>query len=713
MKKLLFALLISLCPSVYAAINGGAVYEYRSGSDNNNGGGFVWLPLSSTGAVNVATSYTWTASTSGTNEYYVQTATGGSPNVVLTGSVTVDGNFNAAAMGTVGSLAAGQYGFADNSNLGYQTMYVRLVSSSSPNNVDPFTVCIASGGGADYSQQASPKYALTGITAIGPGNTFAYGSASLDMVGNILNVVSGSGFVPGRYQIISVVPNVSVTVDSAVCTGIGISGVINIGGALAVPTDAIWETNGAGNRNYIKNDGAYTLTGTISIARNGLVQAPIVVEGYNLTRGDTPTGINRPAIACAANTFAFGNYWIIKNLTLTGTANGVISIPAGTIQNCKAINSSVTAAKVAFSWTTGSYPAYVKNEGVSYNGSAFFLYSTSFMLDNYAHDSQIGFNFGTVGLDTLIGSISNECSTGTTGANFISCKFINNIFHKSDNASGSYAVTFSPNATGEFAYFYNNVFDGFQTALQWSHYTPFVTFFNNDFYNNTTTATLVQNLNNSNSVYTNPQFVNPNGTMIFNCETPFNEQVISNVTVGTDTTNHKLGTYSSSCTVAAAFTTGVVASKALTSTNMSNYGGVRFWARSSVTLAAGDWQLLLDDSANCASPVLTLNIPAMTANTNYQFYLDGGNMSAATAIISIGLKQAVDKGAMIFQIDDIHGADCDFRVAAGSPLLGTGYDIGATEGLVTGTDMKWNIGVDQGDHSTTTSGSGGSWTFVQ
>jgi hypothetical protein len=142
---------------------------------------------------------------------------------------------------------------------------------------------------------------------------------------------------------------------------------------------------------------------------------------------------------------------------------------------------------------------------------------------------------------------------------------------------------------------------------------------------------------------------------------------------------------------------------------MSAYGGIRFWAQSSVTLTAGQWQLLLDDTAACATPLKTLNLPAMTANTWYYIYLDGGDMSTATAIISIGLKQAVDIGAVSFYIDDVRAANNDFTVGSGSPVLATGMMVGSiTE--TTGS-YKQNIGVDA-DDNTAASGGGGTWGFV-
>src|SRR5688500_10118354 len=72
--------------------------------------------------------FAWTASGSGTNEYYVRTAANGNPGFVAT-PPTTNGVYisgSAATKGTLGALTAGQWGYGDNDTLGYDTVYVRL-----------------------------------------------------------------------------------------------------------------------------------------------------------------------------------------------------------------------------------------------------------------------------------------------------------------------------------------------------------------------------------------------------------------------------------------------------------------------------------------------------------------------------------------------------------------------------------------------------------
>lgn len=90
------------------------------------------FPIGPTGAtfkfVNSGTSirnstYRWTASGSGTNEYYLELAAGGDPGFADPAKVylyEVD-----ATEGTAGSLTNGQWDYADNDSLGYSTIYIR------------------------------------------------------------------------------------------------------------------------------------------------------------------------------------------------------------------------------------------------------------------------------------------------------------------------------------------------------------------------------------------------------------------------------------------------------------------------------------------------------------------------------------------------------------------------------------------------------------
>lgn len=74
--------------------------------------------------------YSWTASGSGTNEYYLRTAGGANPGFVAT-PPTTNGVYiggTARTKASLGSLTANQWGFGDNDALGYSTVYICLAS---------------------------------------------------------------------------------------------------------------------------------------------------------------------------------------------------------------------------------------------------------------------------------------------------------------------------------------------------------------------------------------------------------------------------------------------------------------------------------------------------------------------------------------------------------------------------------------------------------
>lgn len=81
----------------------------------------------------VSSSYAWTASGSGTNEYYLRTSGSADPGIdVQPSELYVNGS--SATSGTLGSLAAGQWGYGDNDALGYDTVYVRLSGGGDPDS---------------------------------------------------------------------------------------------------------------------------------------------------------------------------------------------------------------------------------------------------------------------------------------------------------------------------------------------------------------------------------------------------------------------------------------------------------------------------------------------------------------------------------------------------------------------------------------------------
>jgi hypothetical protein len=139
------------------------------------------------------------------------------------------------------------------------------------------------------------------------------------------------------------------------------------------------------------------------------------------------------------------------------------------------------------------------------------------------------------------------------------------------------------------------------------------------------------------------------------CEDAWNESVDGDVTATADTALKVVGAASCKLAVAAGASAGdVLATEARASTDISLCSHVAVWVRSTVALDAGDVQLLLDEHASCASPSETLNIPATAANTWVRHVIVlAGAAADRNAVISVGLKMAVDKGAFDLYVDDI------------------------------------------------------------
>src|SRR3990167_5597055 len=82
---------------------------------------------------------------------------------------------------------------------------------------------------------------------------------------------------------------------------------------------------------------------------------------------------------------------------------------------------------------------------------------------------------------------------------------------------------------------------------------------------------------------------------IHDATTEWNEAAApANVTRAVDTKDYKKSSASNKFTIAGAFTTGLVSSKAISSLDLSGYDYVEFWVKSTIATVAGDFTILLD-----------------------------------------------------------------------------------------------------------------------
>lgn len=463
-------------------ISANTVWEFQAASGAaDNGGGFIWQSLTE------RATYKWTASGSGTNEYYCEAAAGGDPSLDDPGSVCTDGTFKLDSEGTMGSLSAGEWDYGDNDSLGYSTVYVRLDDGADPDTKPTFFVAKGSGVGIDYSQQAAAELSLTDLATSGVGVTTltsATGGFTAAMVGNTVYLDNGTNLVDGWYQITAYTDTNTVTLDRAPDDAVGGVSAADgkVGGALDVMTDAFCAQVVAGNTLYVKNDGTMTITEAIncSATSDGTALLPVFLLGYNSTRGDNPTGDDRPQINLSSYSFYNADYWLTENFKMTGTASiAYYNLSYGYVKNCYFRNTSGTAGRYAL--YLGSHATALLCEARSDNGTGFGIGNQAKAAACYAHDcgtmgflayssacymfmclsehcETAGFDFDTRARCILINCTMYKCGIGIEGdSGCQSNVVVNNIIHS--NTTGLDLVTLARDGLRDFNNWYNNTAD--------------------------------------------------------------------------------------------------------------------------------------------------------------------------------------------------------------------------------------------------------------
>jgi len=148
-------------------------------------------------------------------------------------------------------------------------------------------------------------------------------------------------------------------------------------------------------------------------------------------------------------------------------------------------------------------------------------------------------------------------------------------------------------------------------------------------------------------------------TRLHSCGAAFDETVDSDITVSLDTEDKKQGSQSCKFVIAAGASAGDIATDSITSKDISGYDYIEMWIKSTVATSAGNLKLLLDNSASCASPIETLNVPALAADTWTFVRMQLSNPETDTAIISVGLEYDSDLGACTVWLDDISAVEND------------------------------------------------------
>lgn len=113
------------------------------------------------------------------------------------------------------------------------------------------------------------------------------------------------------------------------------------------------------------------------------------------------------------------------------------------------------------------------------------------------------------------------------------------------------------------------------------------------------------------------------------------------ITASTTTSNYKQGTKAITLAVGGGYVNGTIAGlKDLGSTqDFSAYQVVNLWIQSSVTFADSDWSLVLCSDAAGATPVNTLNLPAVNCASVWQAIIMDNGSAMSSTVRSIYLKR--------------------------------------------------------------------------
>jgi len=146
----------------------------------------------------------------------------------------------------------------------------------------------------------------------------------------------------------------------------------------------------------------------------------------------------------------------------------------------------------------------------------------------------------------------------------------------------------------------------------------------------------------------------------------------ANVTATTTTTNVKQGINAANISIAAGFTTGLVAYRATGLLNLSAFQNISFWLRTSIAVAANSLRIDLCSDTAGATPVHSFTIDqAMAANVYKAFTFKTG-AALSTSIQSVALTALIDPGTVVVNIDNIIACnDLHFNALIGTTSSAT------------------------------------------
>jgi hypothetical protein len=306
--------------------------------------------------------------------------------------------------------------------------------------------------GIDHSQRDTPRYSFTDLVIGAGANNNQFTSAAnpvnKGMVGNLVNVASGTGFTVQTVEVVSTATT-TATADKVMGTASSTGGVGKLGGCYLTPAKLAANQIGS-NKAFVKS-GTYTSASAVVFGAANVTPTATVpytrLIGYASVRGDiTPTTSNqasRPQIlvtSAATTAIQFSNNgWFVENIVAGGsgvTCSSALYCPSNyvTFLNCKA----TAFANNGIIGNAGSYVQVVGCEvtggtaGIGINVANFSMVTGCWSHDHTGSCKGISTGAGATVVGNLVSNCAGASATGieTTGPSFV----LNNTVYKSGGA---------------------------------------------------------------------------------------------------------------------------------------------------------------------------------------------------------------------------------------------------------------------------------------
>lgn len=309
-----------------------SIFDVRNGGSDANGGGFNpsnanfatdLAATSGTGNSPVVTSasYTFAAGDVGYH-VYVKAGTNWTPGYYPIASV-------AGGAATL-SAAIGEVMLVDTTATAYRPKGPNTVAGVA-------TVASPSSGtwGIDYSQKTTAGISFTDLVIDAATNTDFTSAANpidVNMIGNIINVTSGTGFTVQRVEVVSIPSGVIGRADKSMGTLASTGGVGALGGALATPGGAAVAAgtiNAALAIKYHATD--YDCSSSTNVAGGRISGQHFKnIFGWDTNRWQYNTDANRPTLQATGGSYSIltvsgGNAQKISNLIFDGNSQASIT----------------------------------------------------------------------------------------------------------------------------------------------------------------------------------------------------------------------------------------------------------------------------------------------------------------------------------------------------------------------------------------------------